>query len=77
MTIPVTSPPEALTLRELAEQYMAARGIEKRLREVPIPERPERAITSGNTSASGHRGMTTWSEWLARDEVAPAARIAA
>ena len=56
---------------------MAARGIEKRLREVPLPERLERAITSGNTSASGHRGMTTWSEWLARDEVAPAARIAA
>jgi len=30
-----------------------------------------------NPYASGHRGMTTWSEWLARDEVAPAARIAA
>jgi len=69
--------PEALTMRELAEQYMAARGIEKRLREVPLRERLERAITSGNTSASGHRGTTTWSEWLTRDEVAPAARIAA
>jgi hypothetical protein len=35
-------------------------------------------MTAGNTSSSGHRGTTTWSEWLERDRVAaPPGRIAA
>ena len=58
--------PEALTMCELAEQYMTARGLEKRIRNLPLPERVERAMTSGNTSASGHRGMTTWADWPRR-----------
>jgi uncharacterized protein YbjT (DUF2867 family) len=69
--------PEALTMRELAEQYMAAKGIEKRIRDLPLPERVEHAMTAGNTSASGHRGRTTWADWLARDDHVPAARMAA
>lgn len=58
--------PEALTMREMAERYMTARGIEKRIREIALPARAERAMTAGNTSASGHRGSTTWAEWLER-----------
>jgi uncharacterized protein YbjT (DUF2867 family) len=69
--------PEALTMREMAEQYMAARGIEKRIREIGLPARAERAMTAGNTSSSGHRGTTTWAEWLRRDHEAEAGRIAA
>jgi uncharacterized protein YbjT (DUF2867 family) len=69
--------PEALTMRELAEQYMAAKGIERRIRELPLPERVERAVTTGNTSASGHRGTTTWAEWLEREDAAPATPVAA
>lgn len=70
--------PEALTMREMAEQYLAARGIEKRIREIRLPGRAERALTAGNTSPSGHRGTTTWAEWLERTSADSAgARIAA
>ena len=58
--------PEALTLREMAEQLTAAREVDRRIHELPLPGRVERALTTGNTSASGHRGTTTWAEWLAR-----------
>jgi uncharacterized protein YbjT (DUF2867 family) len=69
--------PEALTMREMAEQYMAARGLEKRIREIRLPARAERAMTAGNTSSSGHRGTTTWVDWLRRDREPEAGRIAA
>jgi uncharacterized protein YbjT (DUF2867 family) len=69
--------PEALTLREMAEQYAGSRGTQKRIRELPLPRRVERALTTGNTSANGHRGTTTWPEWLERPEAEQAARIAA
>jgi uncharacterized protein YbjT (DUF2867 family) len=70
--------PEALTMREMAEQYLAARGLERRIREIRLPARAERAMTAGNTSSSGHRGTTTWSEWLERDrEPAAPGRVAA
>ncbi len=69
--------PEALTMREMAEQYMAARGLEKRIREIGLPARAERAMTAGNTSSSGHRGTTTWADWLRRDREPEAGRIAA
>jgi len=69
--------PEALTMREMAEQYLAARGLERRIREIRMPARAERAMTAGNTSSSGHRGTTTWAEWLTRDHEAEAGRIAA
>jgi len=43
-----------------------------------VPARVERAMTAGNTSSSGHRGTTTWAEWLERHRGAvPAGRIAA
>ena len=64
-------------MREMGEQYMAARGIEKRIREIGLPARAERAMTAGNTSSSGHRGTTTWAEWLGRDREAASGRMAA
>ena len=69
--------PEALTVREMAEQYMEARGLERRIREIGLPERAEHAMTAGNTSPSGHRGTTTWAEWLGRDDERAAGRMAA
>ena len=69
--------PEVLTLREMAEQLTAAREVDRRIHELPLPGRVERALTTGNTSASGHRGTTTWAEWLARGSAPPAVRIAA
>jgi uncharacterized protein YbjT (DUF2867 family) len=69
--------PEALTMREMAEQFMAARGLDKRIREIRLPGRVERAITAGNTSSSGHRGTRTWAEWLAQVHEPQHERLAA
>ena len=48
--------PRALTMRRLAEQFLAARGLERRIRSAPIPRRAKRALDAGNTSATGVRG---------------------
>ena len=47
------------------------------LARTPGTEKSVQWVRGDLATASGHRGMTTWAEWLARDEVAPAARIAA
>jgi uncharacterized protein YbjT (DUF2867 family) len=58
--------PEDLTLVELLEQYLAARGSTRRIRRVPLPARMQAAITAGGTSATARRGATRWADWLAR-----------
>ena len=59
--------PQSLTVRQLVEQYMAARGVEKRVWNAPLPQRIRNAATAGNTSPGAVRGETTWAEWLARE----------
>jgi uncharacterized protein YbjT (DUF2867 family) len=56
--------PQNLTMRELAEQYLAERGLERRIRSVPMPRRVKEAFDAGNTSNTGIRGERTWREWL-------------
>jgi nucleoside-diphosphate-sugar epimerase len=56
--------PQTLTMRELAEQYVADRGLERRIRSAPLPRRVKRALDAGNTSRTGNRGQRTWQEWL-------------
>lgn len=56
--------PEALTMRELAEQYLAARGLRKKIWNLPLPHRATSALEAGSTSASAIRGEKTWSTWL-------------
>ena len=63
--------PEQLTLHELAEEYLAARGLHRRIRNVPLPLRLEDTLTAGNTSPQGRRGTTTWAEWLQRNPSIP------
>ena len=58
--------PEDLTLIELMEQYLAARGQTRRIHRAPLPGRIQAAITAGNTSATARRGATRWADWLAR-----------
>src|SRR5215216_5372436 len=58
--------PEALTLRELAEQYMAARGRKRRIWNAPLPGRITSALEAGSTSSGAQLGRTTWAEWLRR-----------
>ena len=56
--------PETLTMQELAEQYLAERKLERRIRSAPIPRRFKRALDAGNTSMTGIRGERTWQQWL-------------
>jgi len=56
--------PHAATMRELAEQYLAERGVDRRIRRPPMPRRVKRAFDAGNTSTTGIRGQRTWQQWL-------------
>jgi uncharacterized protein YbjT (DUF2867 family) len=62
--------PETLTMRRLAEQYLAARGLRRRVWNAPLPRRVRTALEAGNTSADALHGATTWTEWLARSATA-------
>lgn len=65
--------PEALTLRELAEQHMAARGRKRRIWNAPLPGRITSTLEAGSTSSGAILGKTTWAEWLRRSSAQPAA----
>jgi uncharacterized protein YbjT (DUF2867 family) len=58
--------PETLTMPELMEQYLAARGQQRRVRRAPLPKKLQAALTAGNISHDGRVGTTTWTEWLRR-----------
>jgi uncharacterized protein YbjT (DUF2867 family) len=58
--------PAQLTLHELTEEYLAARGLHRRIWSVPVPQRLQATLTAGNTSPDGRLGATTWAEWLQR-----------
>jgi uncharacterized protein YbjT (DUF2867 family) len=62
--------PQALTMIELMEQYLAATGRTRRVRRAPLPKKLQAAITAGNTSAGARRGTTTWAQWLQRPAAA-------
>ena len=66
--------PEVLTMREMAEQYMAARDVHRRIRNAPMPRRVQAALTRGNTSNSRLHGATTWGAWLAQTSEGPDGR---
>jgi len=67
--------PEVLSTHELAEQYLAARGLGRRIRKAPVPRKVQSALTAGNTAPTGRRGATTWAEWLRRSDASPAATV--
>ena len=67
--------PETLTLVELLEQYLDARGHPRRIRRAPVPRRLQRALTAGSTAPGAPRGTTTWAEWLARRDTAGPAEL--
>jgi uncharacterized protein YbjT (DUF2867 family) len=56
--------PETPTLRELAERYLAAHGLERRIWNLPLMSRAKTKLEAANTSTSGVRGTTTWGDWL-------------
>jgi uncharacterized protein YbjT (DUF2867 family) len=59
--------PQTLSMIELMEQYLAARGAQRRIRHAPLPNKIQTALTAGSTSASARLGTTTWAQWLRRN----------
>ncbi len=57
--------PETLTLVELGRQFLGARGEQRRLLRIPVPERLAQAA-GGPAASNARHGTTTWSEWLRR-----------
>lgn len=62
--------PQALTMIEMMEQYLAATGRTRRIRRAPLPKKLQAAITAGNTSAGARHGTRTWAQWLQRPAAA-------
>jgi uncharacterized protein YbjT (DUF2867 family) len=56
--------PETLTMRELAQQYLAARGLHRRIWNAPLPRRVKASLEAGNTSPQARHGTRTWADWL-------------
>lgn len=58
--------PQTLSMIELMEQYLSARGLQRRIRRAPLPRKLQAAMTAGNTSTNARLGITTWAQWLQR-----------
>jgi uncharacterized protein YbjT (DUF2867 family) len=56
--------PQILTIRELAQAYLNAHNIQRRIRKAPLPVGVRRALEAGNIAPEARRGTTTWNEWL-------------
>jgi uncharacterized protein YbjT (DUF2867 family) len=67
--------PQLLAMRDIVEQYLAARGLRRRIWNAPLPRRLQSALTAGSTAPTARRGTTTWAEWLARSAAPPGARV--
>jgi uncharacterized protein YbjT (DUF2867 family) len=57
--------PDVMSFGQIAEQYLAARRLQRRIISVPVPRAAVRAA-AGLTCPDGRRGTTTWAEWLSR-----------
>lgn len=47
---------------ELMQQYLGARGVDRRTGRAPLPKRIQAVITAGNTSTNARLGATTWAQ---------------
>lgn len=64
--------PQTLTMIELMQQYLAARGEQRRIRHAPLPTGLQASLTAGNVaSANARLGTTTWRQWLHEGSQAP------
>lgn len=57
--------PQVMGFGEIAQQYLAARRLQRRIVPVPVPRAAVRAAAA-LTCPDGRRGTTTWAEWLSR-----------
>jgi uncharacterized protein YbjT (DUF2867 family) len=57
--------PEAMSLRDAAREWRAARGVTKPLLSLPLPGRAAAALRAGaNTVPVGEHGTLRWRDWL-------------
>lgn len=56
--------PEAMTMGEAADAWLADRGVRKRIRRMPIPGRVGKALAEGVLCTDDHSGTITWGDWL-------------
>lgn len=58
--------PQTLTMIELMDQYLDARGIKRRVHRAPLPKKLQAALTAANTSTNPRLGTMSWAHWLKR-----------
>ena len=64
--------PDVLTYAEILQAWMDARGIAKRMLQVPVPGRIASAMRSGALTAPDRAvGTLTWTDWLVAGRTAP------
>ena len=57
--------PEILSWRELAESWMAAQGMQRKIRHLSIPGKAAQAFREGvHTTPDKKYGKITWQQWL-------------
>jgi uncharacterized protein YbjT (DUF2867 family) len=57
--------PEVLSMGEMAETWMEARGLRRRLIRLPVPGRIAAGFRTGkNTTSEALRGVIRWRDWL-------------
>jgi hypothetical protein len=62
--------PETLTMRRLAEHYLATHRLRRRMWNAPLPRCISAALEAGNTASRACRGTTRWADWLRRSAAA-------
>jgi uncharacterized protein YbjT (DUF2867 family) len=74
--LPDFAGPDVYTLGELAQTWLAARGMRRRIVPVHMPGRAAAALRAGVLTGGAQQGRITWAEWLSeqygRDAVQPA-----
>ena len=65
--LPDLGGPDVCTLGELAQTWLAARGLQRRLVRVPLPGKMANAFRRGfNTVPTHAEGKVTWADWVRR-----------
>jgi uncharacterized protein YbjT (DUF2867 family) len=62
--------PDIISFGEAAEQYQAARELQRRILPLPLPPAAIRAA-GDLTCPQGRRGTTTWTQWLSQHRLRP------